>query len=541
MNFLFENIAAIDIGSSGIRMIKIRTGFKNFQVQSLSYENYDPAISEHKDAVLAALEKILLDDRVDKYTVISNISMEQVIIRNITFPFKDRQKIADAIPFEAEENVPLSLNELAVDFKYIGTDEQDKGSILLAAVTKDAMRDYLEIFQSAEINVSTLGLEADSLLACYNHFYTVKDETALQVHIGSTKTIVNIISDGALLYTRSCPIGTNQMEKEAASYLKIEKHEAAELLQSLSNIDITSLDHNIEQETNLFPKLTKTQAKKIFSYITNFFESLLAQIQMTIEAYGTETSLGNIHRIILSGGGANIQGAAAFLTKNMNIPAVPLPFLSGYNDHKINSIFTMALGLVLSRIDRNNNSINFLQGDLSVGAAAKGRKIYYLAGFFFAMAFMILLLNIIISFIFNSNSNLRYDKILRENYRKYFAATEIPDDVIQAATERLNKEKKEFNSLYAVVGDEASSLELMHEILSYFESNSAFELKNFTLNENTIRITGATGSSADVDRFKEKLQQSGLFDSVSINISSSRSGLANFTLNIKKTKENSAQ
>ena len=536
MNILFSNIAAIDIGSSGIRMVKVKAGLNNFQIQSLSYENYDSSVSERKDAVALALGKILKDDPIDTYKVITNIPMEQVIIRNLTFPFNDPQKIADAIPFEAAENVPFSPDELAMDFKYIGVDDSENGSVILAAAQKEYILEYMDIFRSAGLVPQALGFEADSLLACYNHLSTVKEETVLQVHIGAAKTIVNIIRNGTLLYTRCLSVGTSISENEISSYLKISTTEASKLLQ---NIDITSFENN--QKKSHYSSIKPTQMKKVYQIIVKNFESLLAQINITIDACRTENSLGNINRLVFSGGGANIQGVSSFLSKSLDIPAVPLPFLPGYDDAKINSVFSVALGMVLSYVVKKNSSINFLKSEFAGSMNAGGKRVYYLSAFFLGMTVIILLLNFIISFAIGSSSSSRYEDVLAKNYQKYFADKSNPSDVIKAATEKLNKEKKEYNSLFAVIGEDGSSIEMMYEVISNFEHDSTFDLKNFVINETHIRIDGLTASSSAIDRFKEKLQQTGLFESVTIPNTTSRGGSINFTLDIKKKKKNNGK
>jgi type IV pilus assembly protein PilM len=218
---LFENIAAIDLGATSVKMIKVRTGIRNFQIKSLSYEDIDADNPDYPAAAGAALKKMLADDPVSGFTVISNLPMEKAIIRNITFPFSDVEKIAEAIPFEAEENVPFRLEDLTMDFQALHSGRPDEGRVLLAASRKDTVNDHVRLLQEAGLIPVHLGLEANSLFSCYSYLNRVAAENVIQIDMGYTKSIINIIIDGRLQYTRSCGASVKSIISAMASLLKI--------------------------------------------------------------------------------------------------------------------------------------------------------------------------------------------------------------------------------------------------------------------------------------------------------------------------------
>ncbi|MDR3238056.1 MAG: pilus assembly protein PilM [Spirochaetia bacterium] len=530
---MFENIAAIDIGTSGVRMIKAKSTLNNFHIRSLSYESIDMRLPDKKEAAILALRKMLADDPVDGYRIISNLPMETAIIRSITFPFNEPGKIAEALPFEAAENVPFAVSELAMDFRPLWGGNSERGCVLLAAAKKDAVNSFIEIFQESGVTPSALGLEADALFSCYSRLGAIQDETAIQLHIGNSKSIINIIKEKSLCYTRASSVSLADIHKGIAAYLGISEAEAVNFLIKLKP-DIVSAS-GFADNTGL--KLSKQQMKKIFALIAETFNNLIEQMQLTIRAYRAEGHDDDFGRILTSGGGANITGVSAFLSRGMEIPASALPFVPEYRDPATNSLFHIPLGMIISYSDKKNGAVNFLKGEFIPGINAKTRKLYSLAAFFLALSAAALLINFIIILIAGSSSSSKYEKTLGENYMKYFGEKTAPPDPVAAAKEKLKKEKKEFDSLAAVIGESTPSLELMNDILSKFEQDPSFELKNFVINENTIRIDGSTASAQGIENFRRKIQQSGGIDSASINITSARNGNSSFTLTIKRKKE----
>lgn len=537
---MFENIAAIDVGATSIKMIKVRTGINDFQVKSLSIEEIDLTNPDYRDAASSAMKKMLSEDPIKGYTVVTNLPMENAIIRNITFPFNDVEKIAEAIPFEAEENVPFRLDELAMDFQSLHSDKKDEGRVLLAAARKSAVNDHVKLLHEADIMPVQMGLESNSLFGCYRYFNRVANETILQLDMGYSKSIINIIRDGHLQYTRSCPAAMQSIHKSMADFLKVTEDKARHIFNEI-NIDMTALDNNIQREYYKKADLKKAQLKKIFLIVSGVLDQLVEQIMLTIGAYRMDNPDAEFSRILISGGGSNIAGLSTCISREMDIPVVPLPFLEDYKEQRIRTQFPIVLGMILAYQNSRRSNVNFLKGEFLPDITRSSRKIYYLAGAFTAGTAVILIFNILFSLIMTSRNNSHYRDLLNANYRKYFHDKDVPENAIDAARKKLIKEKKEFESMSAVISEGGSLLETLKDILSFFTKDGGFDLKNLVINESIIRIDGSAATSTGIDQFKEKLQQSGKFDSVSLNINNSRKNEVNFTITIKVKTETGAK
>ncbi len=282
---MFENIAAIDIGATSIKMIKVRNGIRNFQIRSLSYEDIDAGNPDYRSAAGAALKKMLAEDPVSGFTIVSNLPMENSIIRNIAFPFSDVKKIAEAIPFEAEENVPFRLDELVMDFQTLHSGRTDEGRVLLAASRRETVNDHVRLLQEADMIPAHLGLEANSLFSCYSHFNRVAGENVIQIDIGYSKSIINIIIDGRLQYTRSCPASLKAIITSIGSLHGIPAGQALGVFHEL-NIDMTALDNNLQRDYYRKLDIKKNQMKSIYSIASGVLDDLAEQITLTMGACG---------------------------------------------------------------------------------------------------------------------------------------------------------------------------------------------------------------------------------------------------------------
>lgn len=529
---MFENIAAIDVGSSSIKLVTVKTGFRDFQLKSFNYEDIDPDAEDHQAAVIGTMRKILTEEDLSGYRVITNLPMEMEILRTISFPFSDVEKIADAIPYEAEENIPFKLEELQLDFQSLKSNKEGEGRILLAAAHKDNILNFLSLLNETGIKPVRMGMEANALFECYRYFNKIENEAVVQIDIGNNKTILNFIANNNLLYTRSISVGVDEIIGIMAASFKIKRSEAVRLFQSL-NLDLISFENNVQRDHYKTLGLTRQQLKRIFTAAQDAADELIEQIILTLRAMQVECGEIVFNRALISGGGSNITGIGSIIAKELDIPVDALPFLEDYREQNIRTQFPIAFGTMLAYINRRRSSINFLKGEFIPDVASETNKIYYLSGGFAVLTVLILIINFILTAVLTARTNAQYNKVLTEQYNRYFHSRPDSGDPITDARKLIAKERKELEGINKLIPDNSSFLDVLKDMLAYFPKDSNFLLNNLVYNESVIMIEGMAGASASIDAFKESLLKTKKYDSVTLNIKYSRQNEVRFSMTIK--------
>jgi type IV pilus assembly protein PilM len=533
---LFERIAAIDIGTSSVKVVAVKTGFRDFKLQSLSYEDIDPSIENHATAVAAAITKIIHEEDLSGYTIITNLPMEKEIIRNISFPFSDVEKIAEAIPYEAEENIPFKLDDMILDFLPLKSGREGEGRILLAAAHKETVLEFISLLQECAIKPIRMGMESIALFECYKYFNRIGDEAVIQIDIGNNKTIINIVQNNQLLFTRSISIGITLIHDAIGESMKLSSADAIQLFQRL-NLDLTTFENNAQREHYKALNLTRNRLKKIFDIATEVVQELHEQVFLTIKALSIEFGNITFNRILISGGGSNITGLGTVLSREFEIPVVAIPFLDSYKEQTVRTQFPIAFGTILSYTSQKRLSINFLKGEFLPDVAGTSRKIYYLAGTFAALTVIVLLINFIVSLVYSRRSDRDYNEIIAKQYRRYFNTMQVPADPIAAAVKQLDGEKRKLDTISSLLQDDSSILDMMKDMVDSFPRGSDFELKNLVIQQHVIRIDGTIGSSKTLDDFKDSLLRSKKFDHVSVSVTGAVKNSTRFTMTIKQRGE----
>lgn len=532
---MFDNIASLDIGSSSIKLIKVKRGLKKFELISAVIENLDLELykNDFNTAVENALRNILEKENLSDFKIVTSISLDRVLLRNLTFPFTDLNKIANVIPFEAEENIPYPIDMMALDFQTIPAESSDSRTVILAALNKEFLTGIIEVLNRFDLHPVFAGIESNSMLRCYEYFNSVNDETILQIDLGSSKTVVNIVKDSSLLYTRGISAGIGILIEKVSEILDITLNEAQIVIESL-DLDIGSFDANLKVDNYKNLDITKPKLKSIFNEANTLIKNILDEITFTIKASGGYTDYSSFSRIIITGGGSNIRGVSKIIGDESGLPVVFMPFLNEYPDANIRSRFTVCLGNLLVYMNNRSGSINFLKGDFTPGAGADSLKMYYLPLLFAALTVFFIIINFSSTIYYVVKSNNYTDNIMQQKYRRYYNTQTIPKDMIKEATNLLTKEKKELAVLKEMLGDQSRFLPSLNLVIKNFSGAEGFDVKKINYDGKSMVLEGETKKSSDLEEFKKNLLNSGVFENVTVNIRDTSSSRSLFTITIKK-------
>ena len=375
-----------------------------------------------------------------------------------------------------------------------------------------------------------MGLESQALFECYKYFNKIENETVIQLHIGNYKTIVNIIQNNNLLFTRSISIGTGLIYRRISESAKIPVTEAAALFENL-NLDLHSFDSNLQKDEYKNNKITKNVLRNIFNISTEVINELIEQVLLSRKAFSLNYDDPEFSRIIISGGGANIAGIGSLISNEFVLPVVSQPFIEDNREPRIQTQFPIAFGTVLVYLNSSQKTINLLKDEF-LPEIASSRKKYYLAAAFGVLTIIILIINLISTSYLKSESNTKYTDILNDRLKKYFHTRKTSSDPVKEAMKIVSEQKKELENIEALVHTDKKIIDILKDILSFLQKGETFILKNMVINETIIQINGVAGTSQNIDDFKNKLINSKMFDNVTLNTNIKKDAV-NFSMTIK--------
>lgn len=532
---MFDNIVSIDIGASSVKLIKARRSIRNFEITAALIEeiNQDEALTDYSAALKKCITALSARENLMESNVVISIPSDLVFFRNISFPFSDMSKIREAIPFEAEENIPYPSDRIVMDFQALPQSGEEGRSVILSAVNKDILNGTIDILAGSGFYPVFAGLEANALLKSYDYFNSVNNETVLLVDIGANKTVISVIRDNHLLFTRSIPMGTGLIIHNIAEVLNVTLTEAGQIFELLE-LDLNSPESYSDKNSINGINITKQKMKKIHSHACDTVNSIINDLLLSIKASGIVTDYSDFSRIMLSGGGSNIKGIAKPFGDESGLPVVFMPFVNEYTDRNIRSRLSICLGNLLVYMNGRNDSINFLKDRTSANIPAGWRSRFSLAKFFIIMSIAVFIINLLLTFYSVYKSNSYSDEQLRQKYKRYFTTTNIPKDPVAEATRLLQKERQQLKVLKDMIGEHSSFTGIMGTVTKAFSGIPGFYIKKMTFEGNDMTLEGEVKSSSDLEQYKKNILQTGKFESVTVNITDTNRDRSLFKMIIKQ-------
>jgi len=156
----------VDVGSFSVKVAELEGQLKSVTVRDF-YEialTHEPGHDLRLEKI-EALKKIAAQYDSAQYTFVVGLGSEYSTARILTFPFLERRKILQSLPFELEDTIPFSQSDAIFDFRIINQ-KANSTKVLAVAVPKKYIQDLLLLCDDAKLSPSFISLEG---IALANH------------------------------------------------------------------------------------------------------------------------------------------------------------------------------------------------------------------------------------------------------------------------------------------------------------------------------------------------------------------------------------
>jgi type IV pilus assembly protein PilM len=349
----------LDISDLSLKFLMLKKRGKKFSVVSFGESQIEPGIIEggevKDEEKLAKIVKEATKKVKTKY-VVACLPEEKAFLQVIKMPIMSEEDLKSAIVFEAENYIPLPVSEVYLDCEIIPPvyNHLDHLDVLLAAIPKKTVDPYLRALKKAGLKPIAFEIESLAIARAL-----IKDQTTshsvLIIDLGATRTSFIIFAGKSVRFTTSIPVSGIHFTELIAKNLKISFGKAEKLK------IIHGLKEGMKIKFGEKTTLEKTKGK-IFEALIPGLVDLVQQIKKYIDYYQAHAYLSGlppngkrIHKVILSGGGANLKGLKEFLELELKIPVeIGTPWINIGEVKKFpkerSLSFTTAIGLALRGI-----------------------------------------------------------------------------------------------------------------------------------------------------------------------------------------------
>jgi type IV pilus assembly protein PilM len=325
MNLFSKTIVGLDIGTSSVKLVELKNinnrwrlmavGVSDIPRESLEAKNPE----QQRSIVVDTIKKTYEKSGIKAKKVATALSGESVIIRYVKMPFMTEEELRKTISKEAEQHIPLSMDQVVLDFQILGEGQEDgqrKIDVLLVAAKIDLVDQHIATLKAAGLTPSIIDVDAFAVQNAYEvNRLEANEETVALINVGATWTTINILEGVFTQFTRDIPVAGNDFTKEIQKEFNLKFSEAEELKKAHGAISIE------EEEFSLSSVSQKDdRVLRMSDVMTPILNKLLGEIRRSFDYYETQSRKKNVERVILCGGSAKLKNLNRFLAGKLGIP-----------------------------------------------------------------------------------------------------------------------------------------------------------------------------------------------------------------------------
>lgn len=328
----------LDIGADAVRVVKLSGTGSRLSLDAFGVAALPPGLSQSDSKIdQQKLAKILIEllkrSQIDTKNVVAAIPGTSVFNAVVKVPAMSQKELAQAIQFQAEQNLPVKLDELKYDWQVIRQDPQTKElTVMIIAATKGKVIHMLDLFKYAGLNPVAM----ETATVAMTRSLTSPDNPLVMIlDIGATTTEIAVVESGVLMQTRSFPLGGAAMTRAVAQNLRLNP-EQAELFKQKFGLSRDKLEGQV--------------FRAVEPSLKNILDEAIRSAKFYEEQFGQK-----ITRLVLTGGSSRLIGLPEYIRAYMGLEVFfanawsKVSFQPSYNDklNEISADFATTVGLAM--------------------------------------------------------------------------------------------------------------------------------------------------------------------------------------------------
>jgi type IV pilus assembly protein PilM len=255
------------------------------------------------DAVAEAVKRLWSSVGFSSKRVIVGVSSQRVIVRLAEVLEMSERELRSSLQFEAADLIPIPVEEAVLDSSILSSEETSSTTpeaprmrILLAAAQRTMVGRHLAVLKKAGLEAIAVDPLALALLrgARFDDMHGSDDDADAVVSIGAALTTIAVQQGGVVRFVRVIGVGGSNLTNAVSAETGVDADMAEGIKRRAGPGD---------------PAVVSAMGKSTPVAMSRHVAVLVDQVRGSIDFYGAQKGARQVGRIILTGGGAQVEGA----------------------------------------------------------------------------------------------------------------------------------------------------------------------------------------------------------------------------------------
>lgn len=315
----------LDIDRGAIKAVQVASSGNSYALNHVGYRRLphgavvDGEVADH-DLLAAELREFWAAHEFRGKSVLLGLSNQKVVVRLLEMPRMSEEDLKSAIQFEAQDSIPLPLDEAVMDHVSLGPGPEgsDLDRILIVAAQTDMVRRFTSAARAAGLNPAGVDVKALSLARSTLPLFAGEEGAVVLLDVGGELTNLVVSQRGSPTLARFLPGGSAQISRSVASFAGISGDEAERQLLS-DDVHIGYGQPQIEDERRE-PETDPATLYDVRRGVEDAVQSLAEDVQRSIEYHYSQPGSREVAQVVVSGEGTMISGFESYLGELLGTP-----------------------------------------------------------------------------------------------------------------------------------------------------------------------------------------------------------------------------
>jgi type IV pilus assembly protein PilM len=241
------------------------------------------------------------------------IANQRVAVRTLRLPvIEDPEELATAVRFQAEEHIPMPIDQAVVDFQVVGYQDGEgvrTMDVIVVAARRDMLEAQLQALRVAGLRPVGIDLSAFGMIRALAT--GPPEEVVAYCHIGDVTNLA-VARGRSCLFTRISPFGTEPIAERLAEREGMALSDARALL---LRAGAQAGDASDQPPADADPAVVVAREA-----LSEGISRLADELRLSLDFYEAQDNAAPVLRVILCGPGSAIPGLAGGLSEHLGHP-----------------------------------------------------------------------------------------------------------------------------------------------------------------------------------------------------------------------------
>ncbi|MHB1389842.1 MAG: type IV pilus assembly protein PilM [Thermoleophilia bacterium] len=229
-----SSVVGLDLGRTSITAVQLKYQSGGVAMLSASVDRLPEGLIQEGevqdvDELALALKDFWKKNHIRGKKVSLGLANQKVVVRSLDFPMLEKEELRTAIEFQAQDYIPIPIEEAVFDYHVLGqtTDEEGvvKQKVLVVAAQKVMVMDFIDALKKAKLGIGQIDLQAFAMLralAPKSSFDASPAVGAVAIaNIGSDVTNIVVETGGEPQFTRIVAFGGDNFTNAVQEFMGI--------------------------------------------------------------------------------------------------------------------------------------------------------------------------------------------------------------------------------------------------------------------------------------------------------------------------------